>query len=454
MAVISIIKKTQLQEKNRLDAEYYQPNYIEVYKKIEQLDYVILGDISFITDGQHGYFLIDESSEIRQITAKCINNNFVDKSNTTKLSRITHEKNLRSSLQEQDVLLSRVGTIGNAAIVTKEIPPANIDQNVARIKVEDTRRLNPWYLSIFLNSYFGRIQVERKHTSQVQKFLPLEKVRELKIPTPSWQNTIAELAKKAYHLHEQSRTMYNEAEKIFLECLGFQKSDLNYQLWYVKDLFNTLNVNRLDAEFFQPMYDNLVAKVRKKTKVRKLDELVKMKKGIEPGSEAYQEEGISFVRVCNLTPHGIVSDNQVYLERDLYKELKSKYQPLVGEILLSKDATPGIAFLIRENNEMITSSGIMRLISKSDIKMDYLFLALNSLFTQIQIEKATGGSVIDHWKPSEIRETLIPMLDEEKRDELGDLVVQSYLKRREMKQLLEKAKQMVEREIEMLSSSK
>lgn len=451
--VIFFVKKSQLQEKNRLDAEYYHPKYIEVYKKIEQLENVILGNVSFITDGQHGYFLTDESSEIRQITAKCIKNNFVDKSNTTRLSKITHEKNLRSSLQEEDVLLSRVGTIGNAAIVTKEIPPANIDQNVARIKIESTRRLNPWYLSIFLNSDFGRMQVERKHTSQVQKFLPLKKVRELKIPTPLWQNEIAEFAKKAYHLHEQSRIIYNKAEKTFLRYLGFQKSDLQYQLWYVKDLSDIVNVNRLDAEYFQPMYDNLIAKIRKKTEVRKLGELVKMKKGIEPGSEAYQEEGIPFVRVCNLTSHGIVSNNLVYLEKELYEKLKLKYQPLVEEILLSKDATPGIAFLIREESEMIISSGIIRLISKTDMNLGYLSLALNSLFIKIQIEKTIGGSVIDHWKPAEIRKTLIPILDEEKRDELGDLVAQSYLKLCEMRQLLENAKQIVERRIISISSS-
>lgn len=108
--------------------------------------------------------------------------------------------------------------------------------------------------------------------------------------------------------------------------------------------------------------------------------------------------------------------------------------------------------LDEENQKMIIFSGIMRLKSKTDINMNYLSLVLNSLFTKIQIDKATGGSVIDHWKPSEIKETLIPTSAKDKRDLLGELVKQSYVKRYEMKQLLREAQQMAEERTESLVS--
>ena len=54
------------------------------------------------------------------------------------------------------------------------------------------------------------------------------------------------------------------------------------------------------------------------------------------------------------------------ISEELYSEIK-EHQPKQGEILLSKDATPGVAYHLREQPQrMIPSSGILRLKSKTD----------------------------------------------------------------------------------------
>jgi type I restriction enzyme S subunit len=73
---------------------------------------------------------------------------------------------------------------------------------------------------------------------------------------------------------------------------------------------------------------------------------------------------------------------------------------------------------------------------------------LNSLFVQMQIEQDSGGSVIKHWKPSDVRSTWIPRLSAAKESEIASLVQQSHQERREAKALLEKAKRAVEMAIE------
>ena len=105
MVICSIIQKSQLEGATRLDAEYYQPEYLEIEERIKKLKTFVLGEISFITDGQHGYFKLDENSEIRQITAQHIIDGFIDKANADRLSKETHEKNLRASLKENDPML-------------------------------------------------------------------------------------------------------------------------------------------------------------------------------------------------------------------------------------------------------------------------------------------------------------------------------------------------------------
>ena len=51
MAVYSIIQKSQLEGAKRLDAEYYQPEYLDASEKIRLLNHAKLGDIvSVLTD--------------------------------------------------------------------------------------------------------------------------------------------------------------------------------------------------------------------------------------------------------------------------------------------------------------------------------------------------------------------------------------------------------------------
>ena len=75
----------------------------------------------------------------------------------------------------------------------------------------------------------------------------------------------------------------------------------------------------------------------------------------------YKEEGKLFIRVSTLSKNGINLTEEKYLSEKLYQELKKDYEPEVGEILLTKDATPGIAYAIKEPVERIMSGGILRL---------------------------------------------------------------------------------------------
>ena len=126
MAVINHIQLSELEDEIRFDPHYYTPENMLFEEEIKAFQTIFLGSVALITDGQHGYFKLDESSEIRQITAKCIKEGLIDKTNADRLSHITHNNNLRSSLAVNDVLVTTAGTIGQIGLVTEEIPPANI----------------------------------------------------------------------------------------------------------------------------------------------------------------------------------------------------------------------------------------------------------------------------------------------------------------------------------------
>ena len=104
---------------------------------------------------------------------------------------------------------------------------------------------------------------------------------------------------------------------------------------------------------------------------------------------------------------------------------------------------------MEEDADIITSGAILHLSMKGkELLPDYLTLVLNSPIVRMQAERDAGGSIIQHWKPSEISQVIIPMLPVYIQQKLSDLVSKSFAFRRESKALLERAKAMVEQAIE------
>jgi len=191
----------------------------------------------------------------------------------------------------------------------------------------------------------------------------------------------------------------------------------------------------------------LISYLKEKFEIRRLGDLASVTKGIEPGSEKYQEEGKPFIRVSNLSKFGINDNNQKYLAADFYQELKINYQPKMGEILLSKDATPGIAYVVKEPIEGIIAGGILRLKVKEELEPEYLSLIINSSIGQYQMKRDTGGSVIVHWRPEQIKDLCIPIIEKSNQQEITSLVKRSHSTRKKAKELLEEAKRKVEKMI-------
>lgn len=94
---------------------------------------------------------------------------------------------------------------------------------------------------------------------------------------------------------------------------------------------------------------------------------------------------------------------------------------------------------------MIPAGGILRLKTKTDrIGNEYLTLVFNSVLTQEQVKQDVGGSVILHWRPDQVAEIVIPILDQEKQAEIEQKVKESFNLRNRAKDFLEHTKRAVE----------
>lgn len=243
----------------------------------------------------------------------------------------------------------------------------------------------------------------------------------------------------------------NEKGNTLVNILPLDKNDpekdtelLYKHMYHELSIFAEINGN---AEYYQPKYDKLINAIMS-SRHKKLKEIVSIYKSIEPGSDAYQEEGIPFIRISDISQYGI-SKTDKYLERRGKYDLPEYYLKK-NEILFSKDGSVGIAYKVENDTQAITSSALLHLsVNESEeILPDYLTAVLNSKIVQLQAERDAGGSIIKHWKPSEIEEVLIPILDIEIQKNISQKVIESFELQNCAKLLLEVAKQAVEIAIE------
>ncbi len=432
----------------RLDAEYYNPAVCIDFSKgswnkiSDILDFIQYGTSEDLNEDGLGFptLRLNEFDDV-----------FIEKPKKY-CNRVSENMARELQLKKDDVLICR--TNGNPKLVGKSAIIMNDNKYIFASYLFRVRTkkdiLNPASLMTYLNSRIGRGEIERfSLTSNQTNFSPAT-LREIRIPVFSkeFQETIDQLVVKSYELHEQSKLLYQQSESLLLkelELIGFDNIE---KLSSIVNLSDVKIFKRIDAEYFQPKYKIIEDKV-KKYNASKLGELVSIKKGIEVGAEEYQEEGKVFIRVSSMTKFGIVEIDQKYLSDKLYESLKKDFEPKKGEILLTKDATPGITYVLKEDIQGIISGGTLRLkLKNTEVENEYLALCLNSVIGQMQAERDAGGSVIAHWKPEQIKNVLIPILPKEIQRKISDLVRQSHKARKKAKELLGEAKRKVEEMIE------
>lgn len=410
MAAISIVSLSGLKSNQRLDAQYYHPTNVALDRTLRQTQVVELGEVAILTDGIHASIQFNEASDVLLISAMSPKQNYFELSKNRHIDLVQHARNPRTSLKIDDVIISTVGTIGNVAVVDKKVLPANSDRHVGIIRLKQA--LKPRYLSTFLLCKYGRYQTLRESTGNVQLNLFIDKLEIITVPKASqkFQELIESAVVRANELRSDAYENYRKAINDIEEKLGLSDLAINKSNISIRYLSNYAESNRLDAEYWLPKYDDYMQQIQKNKNLT-LGELVSYKKGEEVGSEKYTDDGVPFVRVADFSPFGIESVVEKKIDRELYDQLKNN-TPRKNEILLTKDGTIGMSYVLKEQQPCILSGAFLRLTTTMDIEEEYLSLVLNSSVGKMQMQRLTGGAIIAHLKPDDAMSLCIPIIDE------------------------------------------
>ncbi len=453
---ISEIKKFDLENQFTIGAEFYSKQFVKSLQKLKESGFEIqnLSDITtLITDGDHGAPNYQEKG-VLYLLSESIKIGYIDESIFRYITEELHIELKRSSLRPGDVVVTKTGIyFGKSAVIPENFPEANTSAHVGKISVKK-ERINPYYLSAFINSKYGYLQFRRRGIKATRPEIKLIEFNDIKIVIPSYgfQLNVEELTQKANFIRQQSFKIFSQAASILLDSIGlkyFQPSADPINIKGFKESF--LSTGRLDAEYYQKKYEEIINHI-KTQKYNLLGNLVSIKKSIEPGSEVYSDEGLPFLRVSDYNKFGINEPEKKLNDRFCRENeaLIEKLKPKKETILFSKDGSVGTAYMLRNDADFITSGAILHLNvkQKEEVIPEYLTLVLNSKLVQMQAERDAGGSIIMHWRVAEIENVVVPIIDFTKQKEIAALVEESFRLKSLSEQLLEAAKRAVEIAIE------
>lgn len=416
MARISIVKLSEIEGVKRFDAYRYRTSFLKLEKDLKKI--AIISKLGHLVAEpvRTGYTprardIYQDDIRIHFLRTDNLREGVIDFENSDFLPARSLSESDYLKFKNVTVTISgaHYDIIGETAIFLDYYPQSVTDQNIAVIET-DENLLNPFYLTIFLNSKYGKEQLWMLCRQTEQFNLSCREVEELLIPLfdADFQQEIETLAKNSFDLIEKAKSLYSQAEKLLLEKLGLKDFQAKYELSYTANLSKAFGVHRIDAEYFQTTYDSLMGYLKKHSKIAKIKEFI--------------------------------------LD---FQKLKFSYEPKVGDFLLTKDVIPGIAYVIKEPVEGITAGSVMILkINENKINKEYLALCINSIIGNMQIEREGGGSVITHWRPEQIKNLQVPILYEKVQQEISSLIEQSHETKQRARKLWEEAKRKVEKAIE------
>lgn len=454
MNAYSIIQKSQLEGANRLDAEYYQSEYLEYKSQLLKLETKPLDaltdkiDVGFVSS-MTGHF---QESGVPLLRTQNVKPFYPDlESDIVYVDEEFHKKLKKSQIFPRQVLLARSGSIGDACIVPDNFPVSN---SADIILITPSSKVQPEYLTAFINSKYGQFQIDRASSGGLQGHMNLFSLEKLLVPLPNdnLQKQVAQTVRSGLIELKNSQKYYSQAENLLLEELGLKDFQYKDDLSFIVNLSDAKAARRVDAEFFQPKYDKLF-KISKTPFYSLGDITTFLNHGKQP---PYAEERnvpiITQRHLGQFSPDiAALSDEDTKQTTLKWCEQNQKYQLKRGDLLYySVGAYIGKTNVILEDIGKIVPAGFLTLIRTDENRVDpvYLTVVLNSAVGQLQSEKWQSATAQSYIYPKDIRNFKIPVLPMRAQQKIADLVRQSHAARKKSKELLEQAKREVEEMIE------
>ncbi|MDF5709230.1 MAG: N-6 DNA methylase [Nostoc sp. S4] len=450
------VRLHEMMEAYRLDAEFAAHSETIWLKRLQQkrnflplssfLEYISSGHTPYKHDVHHG--------DINFITVECVGSLTLDETKLKRIKQEHYDKEFQKNrIVKNAVICTIKRRIGKAyPFLDEPTEPMAMNQDVAILIPKHNVRSG--YLATYLSSRIGQSFSDRQKTEQMNPYISVANLSTL--PTVAlddrFQLEIEEVVRKAYSFLSDSKTFYQQAEDLLLSELGLKNWQPTEETVAVKSFAESfLSSDRLDAEYYQPKFDQLIERLKEKVKLTPLGNLLTLnQRGKQPQYIEDEDEYELGLPVVN-SKH--VREGEVILTDNRYAYLPENDNPLIiqtDDVLINGTGigTIGRCAPYLYEQEALPDNHVT--ILRTDL-LDpvYLSIYLNSVIGKLFVEKHFKGSSgqIELY-PNEIAQFLIWEAPDSVQQKIKSKVEASHQKREQSKQLLEIAKTGVERAIE------
>lgn len=446
MAQTSVIKIGETSENGRLDAEFYRnipkENPKLKYMKIRDiLNFVQYGISIEMNENGSGY-KIYRMNEIEDMF--CI-------PDISKFANISEKQMKKFKLKDQDVLFNRTNSfkfVGRTGIF-KEFSKEDLifASYLVRIRPNKTLVL-PEYLTSFLNCKLGIADVKRRARISInQSNVSAQELQEIKLPIPNmkFQIKIKEYFNKAFQNLDKAKKIYYEAEKTFLEDIELSAFKDRNQLSFIKKSNEVFFNNRVDAEYFEPKYNNLTRKIKSYSNNSSLlKDIIKIKdKKFSPKKDVLYK----YIELSNIIGEGKISGFTSEIGRNLPTRARRKV--IENDVIISsiEGSLSSCALITSEYAGALCSTGFY-VLSSEKINPETLLIMFKSAPFQALLKKGCSGTILTAINKDELEKIEIPIVKNSIQKNIAIKIKECYRLRLEAKGLLDKAKKEVESFIE------
>jgi len=440
---------------DRIDSQYYSTKYVQneikLLKcglKIDKLESISEWVKKGIFDMPAKFYLKKREEGIPFIRISNIKLLEFDTTDLVYIPKEIHKKEIKTELNKGDIVISKIGSIGNIGIINEELSPCNFSQNNIGIKMNG--KIDSHYLATYMISKYCLFQLHRYSTIQVQSKLNLSDIRNLivPIPSPEIQKYIGDKVRKAEELRKEAKRLKKEAEEIINESLNIKQLDFLWEGSKVKFEWTSTEIltDRIDANYYEQKYVETINHIKKFSKKyitlnSIIDSIYTGKKPIyyEKGIEAY------FVQSGNISSNFLELDNKEKVDLSKYNQI------LFGDLLIAKDGETIGKIAINLTNETIIINEhtyCVRLKDEYKCYSAYIYYFLTNKYINPLIRREATGSAQKGLNFTFTENIIIPILEEDRIMNLYNLEVRRCNNIYKSKQLIQEAKQDVEDLIE------
>ena len=432
----------------RLDADFYSHPFRQKFLKREKrLQFSTLKkEIDFIGSGHTPYKHDVSCGEIPFITVECIGDlEFFDE----KTKRITNEQYKseykNKIISKGSVVCTIKRRICKAYPFLLKTKKMALNQDVALIRPK--ANLLPGFLAVYFNCSFGQGLADSLKTEQMNPYISLVNLAKLPVPLmgTNFQKKIEDIVLGSQKIKSQSDDEYVQAQTILLSELGLAKWQPKPRLTFVKNYSSTQRVERIDADYFQPKYEEIVRAI--KSYAGGWDRLRNLLNLKAQNYHPEDKQEYRYIELANIAGNGEITDCMIMQGQDLPSRARRKIA--IGDVIVSsiEGSLGSIALISKEYDQALCSTGF-HVVNSQTFNSETLLVLLKSIVGQLQLKKGCSGTILTAINKDEFSKVILPIIVEKKQTQIQQKVTESINLRKQSKHLLECAKRAVEMAIE------